>query len=474
MTPRARLDTQRQARADALLVELATLVGAEHVATDPAVVHGYARDWTGRFGGAALAVVRPGNATEVAAALSACVRANWPVIPQGGNTGLVAGAVPDGSEPEPPVILSTRRLQRCDPVDEVSGQVCVGAGVSLGDVQRHAQAAGWEYGVDLAARDAATIGGTVATNAGGIHVVAYGMTRAQVVGVEAALARPEPTLIEHMSGLAKDNTGYDLAGLLTGSEGTLAIITAVRLRLQQPSGRTSLALVGASSYAEAMRLMGDVVMPGHSIKSAEVLDRNGLETAMQLHSLPWPLARQHPVALLVEVIDGGDGSGLSAEVLDDRDVALALGAADQRRLWTYRESQSEAFSALAARRHLPAAHKLDISIPMARLAECCDVITARLTAESSVESFAVFGHLGDGNIHVEMVGPADDDHRADEAVLELVGRYGGSVSAEHGIGRVKARWLPVSRSAEEIAVMRATKAAWDPAGVLNPGVLFVD
>lgn len=466
----------------ALVDELRSIVGEAHVLVDPAVIEGFTRDWTGRYGGPALAVVRPGTPDETAAALSACVRAGRAVIPQGGNTGLVAGAVPweatgatsahAGQPPHLPVILSTRRLTRLDPVDAVAGQVTAGAGVTLAEVQRHAAAAGWEYGVDLAARDAATIGGTVATNAGGIHVVAYGMTRMQVAGVQAALPAPEPTLVDHLAGLAKDNTGYDLAGLLTGSEGTLAVITAVRLRLHRPLGHTSLLLVGVPSYAEAMRLMAAAVIPGARVKSAEVMDRAGIEVAMELSGAGWPLARQHPVVLLLEVADGGDGSGFAADDIGDLDAVLAVEAGDQRRLWAYRELQSEAFSTYAAARGLPAAHKLDISVPMADLAACCDLIVGRLTTCEGVRVFGVFGHLGDGNIHVELVGPADDDYRADELVLSVVGEFGGSVSAEHGIGRVKVGWLPVSRSAAEIAVMRATKSAWDPRGVLNPGVLL--
>lgn len=463
------------AAAVTLLDELRSVVGDAHVLVDPAVVEGFTRDWTGRYGGPALAVVRPGSPDEVATVLSACVRAGRSVIPQGGNTGLVAGAVPPPAAPDAidlPVVLSTRRLTRLDPVDPVSGQVTVGAGVTLGDLQRHAAAAGWEYGVDLAARDAATVGGTVATNAGGIHVVAYGMTRMQVAGVQAALPAPEPTLVDHLAGLAKDNTGYDLAGLLTGSEGTLAVITAVRLRLHRPLGHTSLLLVGVASYAEAMRLMHAAVAPGARVKSAEVIDRTGIEVAMELSGAAWPLARQHPVVLLLEVADGGDGSGFVFDEIGDLDAVLAIDTADQRRLWAYRELQSEAFSTYASARGLPAAHKLDISVPMADLAACCDLIVGRLTTCEGVRVFGVFGHLGDGNIHVELVGPSDDDYRADELVLSVVGEYGGSVSAEHGIGRVKVGWLPVSRTAAEIAVMRATKAAWDPHGILNPGVLL--
>ncbi|MFM9134522.1 MAG: FAD-binding oxidoreductase [bacterium] len=457
---------------DLLLDALVEEVGAAHVLTDPDLVAPYAQDWTRRWRGAALAVVRPASTAETAGVVSACFRARVPVIPQGGNSGLVGGSVP-GREPGalgPPVILSTRRLTRRDPVDGMAGQVTVGAGVSLGDVQRHAAAAGWEYGVDLAARDTATIGGTVATNAGGIRVIAHGMTRAQVAGIEAVL--PDGRIVEHLSGLAKDNTGYDIAGLLTGSEGTLGVITAVRLRLHRPHRPSSVALVGATSYDEALDLMHAAVHPGVTLLAAEVIDETGMQLASAVSGLPWPLEHAHPLVLLLEVADGGQGEGFDADVLGDRDVVLGLDAAERTRLWSFRELQSEAFSSLATRESGGAAHKLDVSVPLRRLAACADELRRRMEDYPGVVAFGVFGHLGDGNIHVEIVGPDADDEQVDRLVLEAVAAEGGSISAEHGIGRAKAHLLGLSRSPEEIAAMRAIKDAWDPGGLMNPGALF--
>jgi FAD/FMN-containing dehydrogenase len=329
-------------------------------------------------------------------------------------------------------------------------------------VRDAAAAAGWAYGVDLAARDSATIGGTVATNAGGIHVIAYGMTRAQVVGVEAVL--PDGSVVSHLAGLLKDNTGYDLGALLCGSEGTLAVITAVRLRLHRPAGRTSVALVGCASYADALALMSTAVAPGGRLLAAEVIDETGMELAARLRGLPWPLQERHPVALLLEVVDGGDASGLVG--LDDRDVAVGLDPSEQSRLWDYREAQGEAFSTLGL------THKLDVSVPLPSLAQACEELAALMRAYPTVETFGVFGHLADGNIHVEIYGPPADDVAVDHVVLDCVARYRGSISAEHGVGRAKAADLALCRSAAEIAAMRALKSAWDPAGIMNPGVLL--
>lgn len=443
---------------------LSAIVGPEHVLTDPALMAQYVVDWSGRWRGSAALVVRPGSTAEVAAVLRTCHEHGVPVVPQGGNTGLVAGSVPATHSDPLPVVLSTRRLDSLGEVDDLSGQVTVGAGALLGDVQRHAAAAGWHYGVDLAARDSATIGGTVATNAGGIHVVAFGMTRLQVVGIEAVLA--DGTVLSHLSGMLKDNTGYDLGALFCGSEGTLGVITAVRLRLHRPVGRTTVALIGAESYAEAIALMSSAVDPSVRLIAAEVTDETGMELAGRLRGQGWPLRRRHPLVVLLEAADGGDASGFTG-LPDDADVVVGLDAAEQARLWSYREAQGEAFSALGV------AHKLDVSVPLPSLAACADELRGIVGGWPTVEHFGVFGHLADGNIHVEMIGPAADDLAVDHAVMECVARYGGSVSAEHGVGRAKAGELHLCRSAEEIAAMRAIKAAWDPQSLMNPGVLFV-
>ncbi len=449
---------------DDVVARLRAAVGDAHVVTDPALMDQYVVDWSRRFGGPALAVVRPSSVDEVAAVVRACAASGVPLVPQGGNTGLVGGSVPGPARADvpAPVVLSTRRLTHLGPVDDLSGQLTAGAGATLADVRAAATAAGWSYGVDLAARDSATIGGTVATNAGGIHVIAYGMTRAQVVGIEAVL--PDGSVVSHLAGLLKDNTGYDLGALLCGSEGTLAVITAVRLRLHRPAGRTSVALVGCSSYAMALERMSTCVAPGTRLLAAEVVDQTGVELAARLRGLPWPLEHRHPVVLLLEVVDGGDASGLVG--LDDADVVVGLDVSEQGRLWSYREAQGEAFSSLGL------THKLDVSVPLAVLADACEELAGLMRAYPTVEQFGVFGHLADGNIHVEIYGPEGDDTAVDHVVLDCVARYGGSISAEHGVGRSKAADLHLCRSAAEIAAMRAIKTAWDPHDLMNPGVLF--
>ena len=202
------------------------------------------------------------------------------------------------------------------------------------------------------------------------------------------------------------------------------------------------------------------------ILAAEVIDEPGMDLAGSVAGLPWPLAERWPVVVLLELIDGGDGSGFEALLDDDADAVVALDAAERARLWEYRERQSEAFSSLGI------VHKMDVSVPLASLARCADELRSVVDGFSDVTVFGVFGHLADGNIHVEIAGPAADDTRVDHAILACVAGYGGSISAEHGVGRAKAGELHLCRAASEIAAMRAIKAALDPAGLMNPGVLF--
>ena len=254
-----------------MLDELRDAVGADHVLTDPEVVAGYVVDWTGRFRGATPAVVRPGGVDEVARIMQICAAARVALVPQGGNTGLVGGSVPQHGE----IVLSLRRLDGLGPVDAAAAQVTAGAGVTLARLQAHARAAGWEYGVDLGARDSATVGGTVATNAGGVHVLRYGSTRRQVVGVQAVLA--DGSVIDRLDGLEKDNTGYDLGGLLCGSEGTLAVVTAARLRLVPRPRHVVVALLAFDGVDDALAAVGALRQEVDALRALEFFEQRGVD-----------------------------------------------------------------------------------------------------------------------------------------------------------------------------------------------------
>jgi FAD/FMN-containing dehydrogenase len=441
---------------------LVEVVGAAHVLTDPDVTTPYGEDWSGRFAGPVLAVVRPASTDEVAAVVRLCVAAGLPVLPQGGRTGLVGGSVPGANDP-PMVVLSTVRLSRLDPVDAAVGQVTAGAGVTIAALHAHARDAGWMYGVDLAARDSCTVGGTVATNAGGIRVCCYGMTRRQVLGVEAVL--PDGSVVSHLGGLLKDNTGYDLAGLMVGSEGTLGVVTAARLALHRPPRGSAVALIGVRDAAHALEIVDTAVPHGSRLLAAEIIDSPLLRVICEHASLPWPLRGVHPHVLVLETESVLPGD-VSMDLDDDVDVVVAVDAAGKARFWDYRDRAGEAITAFGI------THRFDITVPRRSWDAFVVEATSRLEVVDDVELVFSFGHLADGNVHFEVIGPAPDDERVARIVLGTVAELGGSISAEHGVGRAKAPYLSLSRSPAEIAAMRALKQALDPRGLFNPGALL--
>lgn len=448
-----------------LVEELASVVGAANVLDDPTDVTGHVSDWTGRFHGRTRAVVRPGDTAEVAAVLGVCHRHTVPVVPQGGNSGLVAGAVPLAGE----VVLSLRRLASLGPVDEWSGQVTVGAGVTLGALQRHVDDAGLAFGVDLGARDTATIGGMVATNAGGMHVLRHGAMRSQVVGIEAVLA--DGRIASHLGGLVKDNTGYDLAGLLCGSEGTLAVVTAVRLRLVPRQQHRVTALIGLPSIDAAMATMAGLRGPVPSLEAVELFFDEGVALVCDHLDLPPPFDPPTSTYLLVEAashLDPTDELGRAiAGLVGDAPVAVAATTARRAALWRYREAHTEVLNLVGP------PIKLDVTLSPSAMPAFPPEVRRRVVAVAPDAATYLFGHAADGNLHVNVVGAeVDEAPLVEEAVLGLVAELGGSISSEHGIGTVKRRFLHLNRSPVEIEVFRALKAALDPTGILNPGVLL--
>ncbi|MGI8684721.1 MAG: FAD-binding oxidoreductase [Acidimicrobiales bacterium] len=443
---------------------LVDVVGPDQVLADADVVAGYCADWTGRYRGATPAVVRPGTVAEVAAVIDVCRAAGAAVVPQGGNTGLVGGGVPLDGE----VVVSLRRLSGVDAVDRRAGQVTAGAGATLGAVQRAAGEAGWAYGVDFASRDSATIGGSVATNAGGTRVLRYGDTRAQLVGVEAVLG--DGSVVSRLSGLVKDNTGYHLPSLLCGSEGTLGVVTAVRLRLVPPAAERVVALLAFDDVVAAVDGAGALRRDVPSLEAAELFLDDGLALVCEATGLAPPFLSPHRAYLLVEAAGRASPMGELAEAVSSlaavADVAVAEDSVRRADLWRYREAHTEALNALGA------PHKLDVTLPFDRLAAFVAAVPGVVAAQASAARTWLFGHAGDGNIHVNVTGVAPEDMAVDDAVLGLVVDLGGSISAEHGIGTAKKAWLARARSPAEIAAFRAVKAALDPAGILNPNALL--
>ncbi|TVR23677.1 MAG: FAD-binding oxidoreductase [Nitriliruptor sp.] len=448
---------------------MAEVVGPTQVLDDPGSCAAFETDWTGRWQGRARAVVRPADTAEVAAVVTACADQGAAIVPQGGNTGLVGGSVPRDGE----VVVSLTRLDDLGPVGVDAREVTVGAGATLAAVQEHAAAAGLAYGVDLAARDSATIGGTIATDAGGIRVVRYGATREQVRRLEVVLA--DGRIVEGGVGDGGGPSGEpaDL-GSVIGSEGTLALITSARLRLLEPPRHRAVALLAVSDVAAALRAQEVIVRVAGPLEASELVQAEGLRRVVQGTGQRPPFAVTPPAAVLVEVA-GADpvadrlvaAVGAAAEgdpgVLD---ALVGLDAADRTRLWQLREAHTEALAAAGP------VVKLDVVVPLAALAGFVDGLPAivRGAGGESCE-VVVFGHLGVGDLHVNLLGvPTPWVTAVEDAVCAAVVAAGGRPDGEHGVGVQKRAWVPRSRSADEVAAMRATARAFDPRGLLNPGV----
>ena len=443
---------------------LAEIVGAANVLVDPDLTARYRTDWTGRFVADRALVVRPGSAAEVAAVVAACRAEGVAVVAQGGNTGLVGGGIALDGE----VVLSAERLAGV----EVTGPAALvaGAGATVDAIQRTARGLGLRYGVDLASRASATIGGTVATDAGGTRVLRHGQTRRQVTGVE--LVTGTGAVISTIGRPARDNTGYDLTGLACGSEGTLGVLTRVEVRLVPAPAHAVVALLRFDDPAAALRAAEHVPARLPSAEAVEVFVDAGLRLVCSTFALPTPFPTVDGGYLLIEASGDDPPDRLTdalAAVAGDldgvADVAVATSAADRDRLWRYREAHTEAIARLGP------AHKLDVAVPTGSLAALAAAVPAAVAVVAPEATAWLFGHGGESTIHVNVTGAPADDERVDEAVLRLVADLGGSISAEHGIGRAKRRWLDLARDSASIAAFEAIKAAFDPDGILNPAVL---
>ena len=451
------------AHADALR----QLVGERHVRTGPDLPLRYTQDlWGSDRVGVASVVVRPGSAEEVALVLRYCHEHRQPVVVQGGMTGLVSGGVPAADE----VVLSTERLTAIEALDPAAGTVTAGAGVTLTALQEHAAAHGLVVPIDLASKDAATIGGCVATNAGGVNVVGYGMTRQHVRSLQVALS--DGTLLDLSTDLVKDNAGYDLKQLFIGSEGTLGVVTSATLALRPaPRARTG-AFCAVADVGAALRLLGALRarMPG-SLTAFEVVWADAY-AVLEGTGVRLPLPQGHPLYVLVECeISREDGETAFMECLDEVSGALLASAlasspADLRSFWEARERiPGEVL-------RMQPLFGFDVSIPARSLTECLDTMRRQLRTEWPDVRLLVFGHLGDDNVHIAVSTGEKTRERKPEVehiVYQAVSGYGGSISAEHGIGFEKREYLGYTRSVGEMELMRTLKATLDPRGILNRG-----
>jgi FAD/FMN-containing dehydrogenase len=427
---------------------LVEVVGAAHVLGDPDVKASYERDYTGRFGGSARLVVRPADASEVARVVGACALARTPIVPQGGNTGLVGASVPRGGE----VVLSLSRLTEVGDVDAATAQVTAGAGATLAALQEAARSAEMDTTLDFGARDSATVGGVVACDAGGARALRYGTARAHVAGLEAVLA--DGSVISRLTGLRKDNAGYDLPGLLVGSEGTLGVITRVRWRLAPLLAARVAALIPLPSAQAAAELLAVLRAKLPSLDSCDFFLDDGLGLVLEHQRRSSPVAERAPFYVLAECAAPTDPTdelvaALAAAGIDD--ALVADDRAGREGLWRLREGHTDAINAAGV------PHKLDVGVPLDALDRFLTDVPD-VAARAGGERVILFGHLGDGNVHVNVLGGEEDDERVDDAVLGLALECGGTISAEHGVGVVEA--------------MRRIKRALDPDGLLNPGAVL--
>jgi FAD/FMN-containing dehydrogenase len=460
------------------LASLAQIVGARHVLTDPALFAHAVEEPRSLYHGKALALVRPSSTSEVAAILKHCHSARLAVVPQGGNTGLVGGQIPDESGEQ--IILSLQRLDKVREIDALTDTMIVEAGVTLANAQAAAEGAGRLFPLSLASEGSCTIGGNLSTNAGGIAVIAYGNARDLTSGVEVVLA--DGRVLNNLSKLRKDNTGYDLKNLFIGAEGTLGVITAAALRLFPLPRSRATAFIGLVDPHHALRLLALArERAGASVTGFELIPRIGIELVVNnFPGLRDPLSARHAWYVLLELASQAS-SGLETVMTDLLEAALEQGIIEGASLaeslqqrgdfWRLRESLSE------AQKFAGGSIKHDVSAPIGASADFLDAASAAVLAFMPGARVVAFGHLGDGNIHFNVSQPIGWDKQAflaqwqamNEVVHSVVARFGGSISAEHGIGRLKRDLLARTKDAVALETMRAIKATLDPHGILNPG-----
>jgi FAD/FMN-containing dehydrogenase len=466
---------------DSTLQAFGAIIGARNLLTDSADMAPYLKEWRDLFTGKARAVARPSSTKQVAALLALARESGTPIVPQGGNTGLVGGQIPvaDGRE----IILSLGRMDKVRSIDPVSDTIIVEAGVTLSRVQDAADGVDRLFPLSLASEGSCTIGGNLSTNAGGTAVLAYGNSRDLCLGLEVVLA--DGRIWNGLRTLRKDNTGYDLKNLFIGAEGTLGVITAASLKLFPKPRARATAFLAVASPDQALALLHLArAEAGQQLTTFEIMPRFGVEVVLRhAPGTRDPLGAPSPWYVLMELSSpGADGLGATIERLLEAaldqgvisDAVLAASEGQQQDLWRIREAMSE------VQRFEGGSIKHDVSVPVAAvpdfLAEAIALVVRMVPGCRPLP----FGHLGDGNIHFNITQPEGADKAAflarwaeiNAAVHAVVSSFHGSISAEHGIGRLKKHLLPGVKDPVELALMRAIKATLDPTGILNPGAVL--
>jgi FAD/FMN-containing dehydrogenase len=439
----------------------------------------YGRDWTRVVAPAPSAIAFPRSTEEVSKLLAICNEAGVAIVPSGGRTGLAGGAVAARGE----IVLSLSRMRRMDEVDALGGTVCVQAGAVTEAVHQHCAPHGFTWPVDFASKGSSTVGGNIATNAGGVKVIRYGLTRQWVLGLEVVLASGQ--VLEMGGALEKNNTGLDLRQLFIGSEGTLGVITEATLKLARLPGATAVMLLGVADVASVLKLFREARSGPFTLAAYEFFSQKCLDRLLSHRKLRPPIAEPCDYYVLIEAEGDGATEADSARLLEKlepwiagvfesglaKDGTLAQHGGEARDLWALREGISESLSATG----LP--HKNDVALPIAQLDAFCTELDEVFLKRYPGWEICLFGHVGDGNLHINVMKPDAMERAeffvktkdADRDLFALVQRHHGSISAEHGIGLLKKPFLSYSRSESEMAVMRDVKRALDPRGTLNPG-----
>jgi len=456
--------------------ELKKIVGLEHVITDPKELAVLGCDWTKIFKVDPLCVVLPANTQEVAKVVKFCAQNKIAIVPSGGRTGLAGGAVASKKE----VVLSLVRMNRIEEVDAVGMTVRCEAGVITQTLQETAAKAGMFFALDLAAKGSSQIGGNISTNAGGLKLIRYGGTREQVLGLEVVM--PDGSVLDMMSSLRKNNTGYDLKHMFIGAEGTLGVITRAVLKLMPRPRNLQLSLMGTDDFAKIPQLLTLCNREGVQITAFEFFTKAAHEVVLKhAPGARSPFETRYPYYVLLELEEGPTGGKVMEPVLEKAfeaglvlDAVVAQNSAQFGEFWGLRENITESISAHGQ------ARKNDIALPIDKLepfiAELADVLVA---APKEIE-LLLFGHIGDGNLHINYVGSKDlpketfqaTARSVEELVFAKIPKYRGSVSAEHGIGLLKKSDLLSSRNTAEVALMKQFKRSVDPDGIMNPGKIF--
>jgi FAD/FMN-containing dehydrogenase len=454
-----------------LLSALHETLGPKGILTDPADLAAYSVDWRKMFKGTPCAVVRPSTVEEVARLVALCNAHNAPLVPQGGNTGLAGGAVPDASGRA--VVLSLARMNRLRGVDPVGMTLEAEAGVVLKTAQEAAQAVNRLLPVSLAAEGSATIGGVIATNAGGINVLRYGMTRALVLGLEVVL--PDGRIVNGLRRLRKDNAGYDWKQLFIGSEGTLGIVTAAVLRLLPLPSQSVTALVGVRDPQAALDfLVAAQNECGDTISAFELISGFSMRLVAKHFGLACPVDESNWYVLieasanlngLREAFENALSQGFEKGFVQDGVIAESGRQAEQ--MWQLRERITEAEA------HEGKSVKHDVSVPIPAVPDFLVLAGEALAKKAAGVRINCFGHLGDGNLHYNIMIADHDPATINTIVHDMVVKMGGSISAEHGIGQYRVDELALRKSAEEMALCRTIKTALDPMDLMNPGKVIM-